>query len=306
MDPRQYRQEYTAELSRGETGRQARKAAPGAAPVRSLVEEMTNKRFGRERRIRAIDQASAHALQRPTIMRTLIALVADPRENDQVRKSALAAVAENAFRTTAFRRWTASFHEALRAAATDENPGLRMRALDMLALDGDEYAQRLLLEGLRHPRRALVPPARAMQMLGYDMHAEYYPLLRQIADSKRPSAMRRSAIRLLAADSEAKPLFQRIVTDKNEQKGARASSAVALQALDPEAFSAVARDLLLDDDDDDEVRATVLTALTHGPGTADEAVHRKVEALERQPPRSRHLRSAAQQFRRQAGAPRNG
>ena len=66
-----------------------------------------------------------------------------------MRLAALAALQENSLRVAEFGPWAAAWTEALRGVATDEDRALRARALDILALEGDEYAQRLLTDGLR-------------------------------------------------------------------------------------------------------------------------------------------------------------
>ncbi len=115
-------------------------------------------------------------------------------------------------------------------------------------------------------------------MLGYDVHAEHYPLLRDIVETSKQPTLRRAALRLLAADSGSRALMRRIATDRGEDKDARATAAVALQSLAPKDFDKVARSVVLDDDDDDDVRATVISAITHGPTTPSRDVERKVRA----------------------------
>ena len=153
--------------------------------------------------------------------------------------------------------YAADFRDALRSAATDDDPELREQAMDILALNGDEYVQRLLVEGLQDDNVALVKPQRALQMIGYDVHAEHYGLLRDIVETSKQPTVRRTALRLLAADSDAKDLFARIAADKSEDSAARSTSAIALQSLAPDDFTTVARDVVLDDDDDDKVRRDV-------------------------------------------------
>src|SRR5437588_393232 len=59
--------------------------------------------------------------------------------------------------------------EALRTVVDDPDPEVRRRAIGVLARQKDEYAQRRLIEGLRDPSKALIPPAKAIQYLGYDV-----------------------------------------------------------------------------------------------------------------------------------------
>ena len=313
-----FRDQYAAEIAqdtqqrRQSTGAAAKKSSGRARPTKksagkpptvgSQIAEITNRRYGVPRRTKAIRRAARGAVHHPRLMKTLLDLLADPAEKDQVRKAALQAIRANTFHPVQFRRYAPAFYEALRTAATDNDPELRMFALDILALRKDEYAQRLLVEGLRHPRKALVPPVKALQMIGYDAHSEFYPLLRDIAQSsKRRPAVRQMALRLLAADSDSTDIFRTIVEDKNEEKSARVTSAVALQSLAPKEFARLATRLVDDDDDDDDVRASVLTTVTHGPTTPSRSLRRKVREIHEAPGGTRQLNLAADEFTQMQG-----
>jgi hypothetical protein len=229
-------------------------------------------------------------------MSALIAILGDPDENVAVRRAALSAVEAASFKTVEFRRYAPEFRAALRAAATDADVDLRTSALDVLALNKDPYAQQLLVDGLREPRAALVKPVQAVRMLGYDVHAEHYPMLRDIVERSRQPALRHAALRLLAADSGSRALMRRIASDKSADKESRATAAVALQSLAPNDFARVARSVVLDDDEDDDMRATVISAITHGPTSPGRDVERKVRGIDAEPGGPRQLNRAAREF----------
>src|SRR5437667_255576 len=84
--------------------------------------------------------------------------------------------------------------------------------------DEDEYVQRRLIEGLERRSKALVPAAKAVQLLGYDVHAEYFPLLRQIVRQPPTRAAKREAVRLLGADPASKQLLLDLFKDKRESR----------------------------------------------------------------------------------------
>jgi hypothetical protein len=174
--------------------------------------------------------------------------------------------------------------------------------MELLALNGDEYVQRLLVDGLRDPKVALVKPQRALLMIGYDIHAEHYGLLSGIEETTKQLTVRRAALRLLAADSDATELFARIAADKSEDPAARATSAIALQSLAPEDFTTVARDVVLDDDDDERVRATFINAMSHGSVRGSADVNDKLRAITESSASSKQLKRAARQYMQVAGA----
>lgn len=213
-------------------------------------------------RTEAIEAATTIATTRPTLMDALLRTVTDRTSPVTVRRAALRALQVNRFRTSAFAPFQPRYFESLRAIATDTDEELRASALETLAANGDEYGQRLLVEGLRDSTVALVDPAHAVGMLGADIHGQDFTLLRELARSQDKTT-RRSALRVLAADTGSVALFRKIARDKNEDRVARATSAVALQALAPRTFKKVAEEVALDERDHPEIRATLLNALAH-------------------------------------------
>jgi selenocysteine-specific translation elongation factor len=154
--------------------------------------------------------------------------------------------------------------------------------LGTLAREKDGYAQKKLLEGLQHPEKALIPPEKALQLLSYDVHAETYQIARSIVSKPPNAAARREALRLLAGDASAAPVFEKILRDKDELAEIRQISASALQALKPEKLRAHAREMLLDNSEYDDIQATSLTALAQFGGEAvakDEALMKRVDRL---------------------------
>jgi hypothetical protein len=170
-----------------------------------------------------------------------------------------------------------------RAVIEDPDVRLRRRAIGILAREKDDYVQRRLLEGLERRSRALVPAAKAIQFLGYDIHAEYFPLLRRIIAQPPSRAAKREAVRLLAADPTAGDLLLTILNDRGEDPEVRRLSGIALQSLAPDRFEAEARRIVLDDDEDDDLRAMSITSLTHFANPAamrqDDQLNRRIEQL---------------------------
>jgi hypothetical protein len=133
--------------------------------------------------------------------------------------------------------------------------------LGILAREKDGYAQQKLLEGLQDPSKALLPPEKALQLLSYDVHAEAYPVAREIVNDPPNPEAKREALRLLSADANSAPVFEKLLRDKDEDRDVRQISAVALQAVKPKRFQEQARELVLDEKEHDDIQATALTAL---------------------------------------------
>jgi hypothetical protein len=74
-----------------------------------------------------------------------------------VRLAALRVLQMSSFRVVVFDPKRPEYLDALRTVIDDRNASLREQALEILAQERDEYAQRRLLEGLEDPSQALVP-----------------------------------------------------------------------------------------------------------------------------------------------------
>ena len=302
MDPDEYRTQYEKEMKAATRRTKHRSPDVQSMSTRELVAAIKDTKRKPQDRVDLIGAASAKAISKPSLMQSFIKILRDPSEDDSVRLAALNALQQNTFSAIEFRRYEADYRDALRTAATDDSPELRDAAMEPLGLAGDDYVQRLLVDGLRDPKAALVPPQRALQLIGYDVHAEHYPLLRDIVETAKRPNIRRSALRLLAADSNAADLFADIAADKSEDPAARATSAIALQSLSPDQFQDVARDVLLDDDDNDKVKATIVNAIAHHESAPDAEVEQKVRSMAEPEAPAGALKTAAREYVRQQDA----
>jgi hypothetical protein len=292
MEVEDYRAAYEAEIAQADEAdapatkaARAAKAKGGKAPTAAtLLKVIRDAEAAPEARIEAIEALPARATTQARVIEGLIALLGDTADSPAVRTVALSVLSELSFAVGEFQPHQAAYREALRAAATDPDRKLRERVLEILALQGDEYAQRLLVTGLEDPGQRLVSERKAVQYLGYDVHGEHHPLLREVVERSDDRHVRNAALRLLAGDGDSKDLFVQIVKDKREDPEARSIGAVALQSLDPGELVAAAQQVVLDDDDDDEVRAAVLTVLNQGEQRdRDPTLHRQLSRRKKQP-----------------------
>jgi len=258
MDVAEYRKrtEAALEAARVERAERVDEATPAEALGR-LLDGATP--VGE--RLAALQIVGRAAAEDPTVIDRLVDVLADTAALPELREGAVEVLQGLAFLVTVFAPYRPRYHEVLRAMVDDPNPILRRRALAILARYKDEYAQRRLTEGLEHPTKALLPAAKAIQYLGYDIHAEYFPLLRRIVEKPPTVSAKREAIRLLAADPSSKTLLSRVLNDKSEPSRVRQMSALALQSLAPTSFERAARQISLDDTEDDRLRATTIGAL---------------------------------------------
>jgi hypothetical protein len=234
-------------------------------------------------RVAAMAKVSATLGEDDDKLQAMLNVLRDPNQPIPVRLAALQALQAASFAAAQFESCRGNYLTTLRAVATDPDPELRQRVLGILAREKDGFAQQRLLEGLKNPEKALVPPEKALQLLSYDVHADAYPIARMIVRKPPNEAAKQEALRLLAADASSKPLFERILRDKEETKEIRQLSASVLQSIAPEALQTHAREMLLDPKEYDDIQATSLTALTQFGNAAevglDEKLMKRVDLL---------------------------
>jgi hypothetical protein len=220
-----------------------------------------------------IDQDEAH-------VQSVLGVLGDKEEPVEVRLAALRTLQAAAFGDASYTTWRGDYITTLRSTVADADAPaeLRHQALGVLAREKDGFAQERLLEGLQSPEKAVVPPEEALQLLSYDVHADAYSVARDIVNKPPNTAAKREALRLLAADASAAPIFEKLLRDKGEEPEIRQVSAAALHAVKPQRLQNLAREILLDESESEELRATSLTALTQFGG---EAVAADEELLER-------------------------
>jgi hypothetical protein len=219
-----------------------------------------------QRRIEALDAMSNAVGESHELIDAVIALLLDASEPATLRLAAMRVLQQTTFQVAVFAPKRPDYLAALRAVAGDPDAGLREEALEILSLERDEYAQRMLLEGLLDPAKARVSPEKAIEFLGFDVHAEHFPILREVVQNPPSAEARQEAVRLLSADPGSRELLGALLEDRGEEAKVRTTSAQALQSLDPDEFERRARRIVLDDDEDDDLRATLLGGLAHVAG----------------------------------------
>ena len=247
------------------TSKSARQRRKGGAGVtqspRAALAAATSARKTVSERVEAMAKATSAICDDHEGFQEVLRVLRNPDEHIKVRLAALASIQAASFSVVAFESCRSDYIATLRAVASDPDPELRQRVLGILAREKDGYAQKKLLEGLEDPAKALVPPEKALQLLGYDVHADAYKMARKIVASPPSALAKREALRLLAADTTAKPVFEKILRDKDEPPEYRQISASALHAMAPDTLQKHARAILLDSSESDEIQATSLTAI---------------------------------------------
>ena len=245
--------------------------APKKRSAKAAFAVATSSKKTVAQRVDALIEAPLAVCESDENLQAMLQMLRDQQQPIKVRLAALQSLQAASFSVITFEPCRADYLATLREIVDDPDEELRQRALGILAREKDGYVQKRLLEGLENKDKALVPPEKALQLLSYDVHAEAYPIAREIVEQPPNDDAKREALRLLAADATAAPLFEKILRDKEEQRDIRQISAAALQAVKPEKFKEQARELLLDTKEYDDIQATALTALAQLPEDTDVA-----------------------------------
>ena len=243
--------------------KKAAKSRPSARrSPRAALAVATSSKESSPRRVAALQEVPLAVCENDENLNSLLNILRDRNEPIKVRLAALQSIQAASFSVIAFESCRPDYLAALREVVDDPDPELRQRVLGILARENDSYVQQRLLDGLQNPAKALVPPEKALQLLSYDVHAESYSVARDIVDNPPNPDAKREALRILAADPNSAPVFEKLLTDKDENREVRQISAAALQSMKPRRFQERARQMLLDKDEYDDIQATALTALT--------------------------------------------
>jgi hypothetical protein len=282
---------------------------PEAFGAEATAAEVSPLAVARDRTAPSADRAAAlHALA-PTsrnddeFIQALLSLVGDASEPPDLRAGVLRIIGQLRFSSVRLNERRADLIETLRPLIDEPDLTLRQDVLEMLAQEKDEYVQRRLLESLTSGAPLAGTLEKTVQLLGYDIHAEYFPILRQIAKTASTPEARREAVRLLASDVGSVDMLRDILRDKNEDQQVRRASANGYLSLDPQGFEKQAREIVFDQGDNDDVRAASLSALTHfaHPSVRDAALNEYVEKLEKDP-LSKPLGEAVRTYQRRRGS----
>ena len=241
----------------------AKKKTPLKRTPRAAFAVATNVKKSTQERAKAFAEAPLASIQSDENMQASLNVLRDRKQPIKVRLAALQSLQAASFSVIEFEPYREDYLATLREILDDPDEELRQRVLGILSRENDGYTQKRLLEGLQDSSKALVPPEKALQLLSYDVHAEAYSAAREIVNQPPNPEAKREALRLLSADANSAPMFERLMRDKDEDREIRQISAAAFQALKPKRFQEQAREIVFDNKEYDDIQATALTGLAH-------------------------------------------
>src|SRR5688572_14705633 len=221
----------------------AKKKSPAKRTPRAAFAVATNQKKSTAERAKAFVEAPLATIQSDQSMEATLNVLRDRKQPIKVRLAALQSLQAASFSVIEFEPYREDYLATLREILDDPDEELRQRVLGILSRENDGYTQKKLLEGLQDPSKALLPPEKALQLLSNDVHAEAYSVARDILKEPPNPEAKREALRLLAADANSAPMFEKLMRDKDEDRDIRQISAAALQAVKPKRFQEQAREL---------------------------------------------------------------
>lgn len=207
-----------------------------------------------------LTNAMAH---REDLMTYAIKKIGDTSAPPDLRKACWNAVIANSFSSPYFMAKQPELNAALKGIAEDKHYEMRERAISYLAQNKDEYIHRKLIDGIKDPAKALVSEEKAINLLGYDIHAGIYPVLKNVIEKSSNSDARVEAIHLIGNDPGSKELLTKVFNNKRERYDVRAGCATALKTYHPDEYVKVAKTCVLDEKENDNIRAVCLNGLAH-------------------------------------------
>jgi len=247
--------------------------------IQDLLQLVDDKSKKWDYRALALVKTGTALLEQEEIFDKVLLLLQDQKEDSRFRMEVLDFLKQSNFIEATFNKYMPKYLNVLRQLVDDPNPVLRDDVMAVLAKKNDEYVQRRLVEGLKIPAQALVSPERAIQLLGYDIHANQFPLLREIVQNPPNQLAKIEAVRILAVDPDSKGLLLKLLKDKNELKQVRSYSALGVQEFDPEQYIGFAKDAIKDKKEYDDLKSLILVSLNQDEKIPNDSMGKEFNTL---------------------------
>lgn len=233
MSTKEYRQKIAQSIAKATRSRST-STPSGVEPLRRVI---TNKKAAAKARADALGRLM-RAEGPDAVPETALQRLADRKESPVVRLAALRLLQHKQFFSSVAAEWRPAYLDALRTAL--DEPKVRSAALEILSALKDRKTQELLLDGIRQPRRALVPVDHALRLLSSDIHADVLEVARGLANdqqSRKNKPVFLQALRILASDPGSVGRLEEVLANDSHSIDARRLAATALNHLSPESLN---------------------------------------------------------------------
>lgn len=248
--------------------------------VQRAIELIDNPRASAEVRAAALDKIAGYIGRDEDLIDWTADILAERDQPEPVREAALRVLQINSFSSSTMLAHRPRYLSTLRGLIDDPSSSIRDSAIELLAMNQDEYLQRRLIEGLDDSSKQITEPEKAVQLLSYDLHAEHFPVLRRLAHDPPNQKTRMEALRNLGADAASADLLREAFADDSEDPEIRHLCAVALQRIDPAGFEAEADRIIGEDGVEPELKVALLNTKLHTPDVDQKVVLEAIGALD--------------------------
>ncbi|MEM6268705.1 MAG: hypothetical protein AAF998_04670 [Bacteroidota bacterium] len=214
-------------------------------------------------RSRALGLLDPQLVRDDRLASEVVDLLGDVEQSPTLRRASMKAVSLAAVAAPAMIQDAEKTFDVLRTVAQDKDLTIRRGALRILCAFGDDYAQQLLIDGLKEENADLLPDYEAVNLIGLDSHTDYYPDLLKIMQSTKDSRTRLACVNILGPYSEAQPVILGYLNDANADLILRRAALVSTQANQPASFSEITAGLVGDDSAPDALRIMAIQTVMY-------------------------------------------
>ena len=248
--------------------------------VQRAIELIDNRRASAEVRAALLNKIAGYVGRDEDLLDWSTGILAERGQPEQVREAALRVLQINSFSSPTVLALRPRYLSTLRGLIDDPSSSIRNSAIEVLAMNQDEYVQRRLIEGLEDPTKRITKPEKAVQLLSYDLHAEHFPVLRRLAQNPPNQKTRMEALRNLGADAASADLLREALANDSEDPEVRHLCAVALQRIDPTGFETEADRIIGEAGVEPELKVALLNTKLHTAGVDQKVVLDAIGALD--------------------------
>ena len=213
-------------------------------------------------------------------------ILSDKSEDAAMRKAALNAFKVFQFSSKYVQENKATYTETLRGLVTDSDKELQEKSIEQLSLSGDEYVQRVLIDGLNDGGKSVIDDASAIRYLSNDLHADSYEAIHQKFLRSDNTDVKIAAARSLGNYEKAQDDLARVLKDSKANENLRKACSDALKFNNKNLYIQSAKDVIINDADNESFRAYSLTdvSTTYGEQIEeDEKFTNKLEKIVEKP-----------------------
>jgi hypothetical protein len=186
-------------------------------------------------RATALGKLGPHLHEQMELVTAMAAWVQDPKTPQLLRRASLLQLRQHWF-TLSVGPAREALLGTMRGLLRDPDIEVRRVGFGVLAAEGDDITQRLILEGLNDPQKALLQAPEAVPLLGLHLRADFYPTLYRLVLDPPDPVTRLESIRLVGGYPPAHDTLGTYVRDRRQPEDVRMAAAATLHANDPEGF----------------------------------------------------------------------